>query len=40
NNLSSFFNLNFNGIYNPNSLQNLKFVNELVSIVNNQGFDG
>ncbi|CAG8813261.1 14978_t:CDS:2, partial [Racocetra persica] len=39
NDLTGFFNLN-NWTYNPNSAQNSKFVNDLVSIVNTQGFDG
>ncbi|CAG8833007.1 14019_t:CDS:2, partial [Racocetra persica] len=41
NNLTGFFNLN-NSVYNPNSYQNLKFVNDLVSIVTTgtNGFDG
>ncbi|CAG8845531.1 23800_t:CDS:2, partial [Racocetra persica] len=39
NNLTGFFNLN-NWVYDPNSARNSKFVNDLTSIVNTQGFDG
>ncbi|CAG8817801.1 23217_t:CDS:2, partial [Racocetra persica] len=41
NNLAGFFNMNPNNwIYDPSSRQNSKFVNDLVRIVNTQGFDG
>ncbi|CAG8459888.1 15233_t:CDS:2 [Cetraspora pellucida] len=41
NNLISFFNINPNSsTYNPSSNPNSRFVNDLISIVNTNGFDG